>query len=155
MTSAEFETLSKRLFTAMPDLWEWLASNSPDPKGTQATWRDCLRDCTLVECLHVLDDWIMGRRPAPKAYERADVARMLRQSVMFDRTKARERQRTEGQASEFRRTRRDDYAPLAQHLPALGTIFAEGRELRRRLVDGEIDSGEYESGKAALLARVK
>ncbi len=81
-------------------------------------WRDVLRECTLPECLLVLDAWITGKRPGPKAYERSQVALMLRQSVFFDRDKDAQRTRTDNAADEYRKTRRNEYRPLAITCPA-------------------------------------
>ncbi len=153
MTNPEFEQFVKRLFTAFPDLYEWLMASSPDPKGTQAIWRDVLRDCTFDECLHVLDSWICGRRPAPKAYERSQVALLLRQSVYFERDRERERTRTTAAADDYhqRRRRRSDYQPLDA---SLGAILREGQQLHRRFLDGAIDREQFETAKRALLAKV-
>lgn len=138
MNQAEFRKFATRLFTAFPDVWEWLQEKSPDPKGTQEVWRETLEHCRIDECLHVLDDWINGKRPVFKAYERGQIALMIRQSVFFDRDKEAMRRDVHGKATEYVKAKRGEYRPLAADFPSLGKIFREGQALRRRMLDGEI-----------------
>lgn len=146
MTSTEFEIFAKRLFTAFPDYWEWLSSTSPDPKGTQSSWRDTLRDCTLPECLLVLDSWITGKRPFPKAYERSQVALNVRQSVMWDRDAEKKKQATQAESIEYVKER--SYEPLPFVRPVAG--LAEAAFIRRlQYAEGKITLEELHAGNKA------
>lgn len=138
MTDQEFTVFAKRLFIAFPDLWEWLQEKSIDPKGTQEVWRDTLRACSMDECLQVLEDWIVGKRQSFKAYERAQVALMIRQSVFFDRDKIAKRNASHEKTNDYAKTKRGEYRPLAADFPQLGNLFRQGQALRKRMLDGEI-----------------
>lgn len=155
MTDEEFSVFAKRLFVTFPDVWEWLNANSPDPAETQRIWREVLRDYRLDECLLAIDAWATGRKPIFKAYERAQIAILVRQSVQFEREKDRQRERTSGASDEYRKVRREDYRPLAQDLPELRPIFERGAKLKRDVMDGKISQAEYERRKAELLEEVK
>lgn len=161
MTTDEFKKFRRHLFAAFPDLMEWLSANSPDIELSISIWEKSLSDCSLVECMLVLDDWLTGKRPAFKAYERSQVAIMLRQSVQFDRDKERRKQhelsehdRVKMSSMEYRRTRDRDYKPLSQHLPELRPIFERGAALKRQVMDGKISQAEFERQKALLLEEV-
>jgi hypothetical protein len=141
VTSAEFETFAKRLFTAFPDIWEWLTNTSPDPKGTQATWRDTLQTCSLQECLLVVDSWITGKRPFPKAYERAQIAMTIRSAVMWDRDAEKKKNATEVEAAKY--VKRESY----QALPGRPNTAGMGEEaylLRMEMVAGKITLEELQ-----------
>lgn len=147
MTSTDFEIFAKRLFTAFPDYWEWLSSTSPDPKGTQASWRDTLRDCTLPECLLVLDSWISGKRPLPKAYDRSQVALTVKQAVMWERDAEKKKQATQAESLQYTRPK-DPYTALPGRPDVSG--LAERAFLRRMdWVAGKITKEELDSGNEA------
>lgn len=155
MTDAEFTTFAKRLFVTFPDVWEWLNANSPDPKQTQEVWREILRDYRLDECLLVLESWLTGARPMFKAFERAQIAMLIRQCVQFDREKDAKRRQTYDEAKAYQRTRGKDYKPIAQILPELRPIFEAGAKLKREVMDGKISQEEYDRRKAELLEKVQ
>ena len=153
MTNEEFASFTSRLFTAFPCMWDWLQSNSPDPLGTQAIWRDTLRPYTANECLLVLESWVSGRRPAPKAYERSHVALMVKQSIEFDRDK----QRQAAFASQSRESvleRRRAYQPTAMASPGLRDAYLHGRELIAKRDRGEITAEEFDREKQLLIDSV-
>lgn len=163
MNKQDFQTFGKRLFVAFPHVWEWLNKESPDTKGTLDVWEDVLRPCTLTECLLVLDSWLEGKRPMFKAYERGELAVMIRQAVYFDRAKQAEvnganRNRfaqSEEERAYYRKTKRGDYRPLDADLPGLAQKFREGRELVRRLKDGELTLEAFEVEKRRLIDSVQ
>lgn len=162
MTTDEFKKLRKYLFSALPDLLEWIRTNSPDIELTLDLWYRVVKDCDYHDCLHVIDDWISGKRPAPKPYERSQTALMLKSSVEFDKAKERERTRelsehekVEAMRMEYRRSRDKDYKPLSQHLPSLGVIFREGKKAKDDFLAGKISIEQYESRKKELIDSVQ
>lgn len=155
MTDAEFSTFAKRLFITFPDVWEWLNANSPDPAETQRVWRGVLKDYRLDECLIAIEAWATGRKPIFKAYERAQIAILIRQSVQFERDKEAQRNKTNSSAGEYRKTRREDYKPLALNIPELAPIYLRGRKMRQDLLDGKISHEQYEEQKWKLLEEVQ
>lgn len=154
MDTSEFDKFSKHLFVAFPDLWEWLNANSPDVNATLDVWQRSLAGYSFIECMHVLDDWISGKRPPFKAFERSQVAILIRQCVQFDRDREAQRKRTAGESEQYQKTRREDYKPLAQHLPELGKIYREGAKLKRDVMDGKITEADYQERKRKLLENV-
>ena len=155
MTNQEFSTFAKRLFTAFPDVWEWMNANSPNPTGTQEVWREVLKDCTLAECLLVLDSWLTGKRPLFKAYERGQLAVMIRQSVYFERDKGNRFNQSEEERAEYSKTKRGDYRPIGSDQPGLAQKLREGRALQKRLADGEITEHEFVIQKRQLIDSVQ
>lgn len=146
----EFNRFSKHLFVAFPDVWEWLNANSPDVNATLDIWHKVLKGYALDECLHVVDDWITGKRPVFKAYERSQIAILIRQCAQFDRERERQRSATGNAANEFRKTRREDYKPITQVVPELGKLFREGLALRSQWLKGEISEEELAAGRKRL-----
>lgn len=155
MTDEEFTGFAKCLFVAFPDIWEWLQANSPDPWATQAVWRGVLRPYSLEDCVLVMDGWLTGKRPMFKHYEKAQIAMVIRQSIEFDRDKQRQREHSNGQSLEYKKTRREDYRPIAQDVPSLGALLREGQALGLSLREGKITQAEFDESKKRLLARVK
>lgn len=155
MTNQEFSTFAKRLFTAFPDVWEWINANSPDVEGTQEVWREVLRGCTQAECLLVIDSWLTGKRPLFKAYERGQLAVMIRQAVHFDRDKQNRFSKAEAESVEYKKTKRGAYRPISDDQPGLSQKFREGRELMKRFTDGEIDEPTFWKLKAELIESVQ
>lgn len=162
MTSDEFERLRHHLFVAFPDLYEWLEEKSPDMNATLALWHKSLADCTLVECMCIIDDWLTAKRPVFKGFEKSQVAIIMRQSVLFDRAKANkknaelsEHERVQTIGEEYRKTRDKNYKPLPSIVPELRPIYERGAALKREVMDGKISQAEFERRKAALLDEVK
>ena len=155
MTDQEFERFVKRLFVSFPDLYEWLHNNSPDPLETQVVWFETLKTCSSEECLHVLSDWIEGRRPVFKAYERGQVALLIRQSVYFDRDKLAKRMDCHSKTADYAKTKRGEYRSAMEGVPGLGEIFRKGCELRQRMVDGEITEEQMRQEQWRLIDSVQ
>lgn len=155
MTKEEFKKFRKHLFAAFPDLMEWLRANSPDIELTCNMWERTLANCELTECLHVLDDWITGKRPAFKPYERSTIAVLIRQSVQFDRERENQRNKTQAESDVYQRGKRGEYKPLAADFPLLGQIFRAGMELRTRFLKGEITEEHMVAERRRLIDSIK
>lgn len=155
MDASEFDRLTKHLFVAFPDVWEWLNANSPDVNATLDVWHKTLSGYQLAECLHVLDDWITGKRPLFKAYERAQIAILIRQCVQFDRDRDSQRNKTQAESDVYQRGKRGEYKPLAADFPLLGQIFRAGMELRTRFLKGEITEEHMVAERRRLIDSIK
>lgn len=83
----EFQSFVKALYIAFPSLRQWVHDNSPDMAETHKRWHQTLRDCSLAECMKVLDDWTTGKKEPFKAYEKDMIALVVRSCVGFDRDK--------------------------------------------------------------------
>ena len=106
MTASEFTVFIRKLFVQFPSLYEWLGKSSPDPEGTQALWRDTLKNCTLAECEAVLARWQADGQLPFAAYERDQVATIIRSVVSRNRDKIRKRQRVAEETAQRRDAKR-------------------------------------------------
>lgn len=89
MTKDEFvDFLENHLFVFFPAIEAWMR-DSRDPAALQRKWREVLENCTLEECLSVVDRWVSGDIKAPAAYERELTAANIRGVVSNDRCKRR------------------------------------------------------------------
>lgn len=158
MTNEEFVNFAKTLFVAFPSLWEWLQSNSPDPKATQEVWRETLRPYTLAECHVVLSSWTSGKLESFKAYERDQVHLMIRAICEASR----DRQRKKQHQSEANRPYHDKRKATMQgeHVStgsimdsAMVAAVKEGAIQHKRLLDGEITRFEYETLREEILVK--
>lgn len=91
MTDTEFPKWLSSAFVAFPDLLEWV-DGLPDKQGTMAAWRKTLLPFSMAECALVLDWWIEGRVPAPKAFERSHTALLVRAAIEHKRSMDRREQ---------------------------------------------------------------
>ncbi len=103
--------------------------------------------------MHVLDDWLSGRRKMYEHYERARIAIVIRQCVYFDRDTERQRERSGSEAELYQKVRRAQYKPLAG-VPGAGEIFRANLENQRKLAAGEISPDELERRRQELLAKL-
>jgi hypothetical protein len=94
MTSQEWKETYDRLFAAFPGLYAWLldscpkdASNLPRVRETLEVWFTTLKAFSKQEVGAVIDSWITGTRRPPEAYQRELTAIIIRQSVLFDRSR--------------------------------------------------------------------
>lgn len=83
----EFKSFIESLFIAFPSLYQWVSEHSLEPKDTYKRWHQTLKDCSLAECMKVLDDWTTGKKEPFKAYEKDMIALVVRSCVGFDRDK--------------------------------------------------------------------
>lgn len=168
MSNDEFTTWARRLFVAFPSLWDWLQSNSPDPKETQAIWRQALLPYTAAECQSVVDRWSTGALEPFAAYERDKVHLLVRAVVEGDRSKAeRRRRKAENQdywLDEMARRRSvmggervggAIVAALTDAGGGLSSLYEELRPHHRKFLDGEIDADDYDRIKQDVLARIE
>lgn len=158
MTNEEFSTFAKSLFVAFPSLWEWLQNNSPDPKATQAVWRETLRPYSLAECSGVLTAWSIGALKPFAAYEKDQVHLLVRSICEMDR----DRQRKKQSQSEANRPYHDKRKATMQgeHVStgsimdsAMVAATKEGAVQHKRLLDGEITQFEYATMREEILVK--
>lgn len=136
MTNDEFTKFASRLFVAFPGLWEWLQSNSPDPRATQEVWRETLRPYSYLECLDVLECWTSGKLKPFEAYERDKVHLIIRAIIARNRDNEAKRRASREQASEYR------CKMTAMDIPGVADAFKKGREVYLAFVNGEITEDE-------------
>ena len=134
--------MTNDVFAAFPDIWEWI-QKSQDVMGTQAAWRETLRQCRLDECLFVLGEWISGAIEAPKAYERGHTALLLKSRVMRIRDdEARKRQSSQtGDVYEHAKRKRD-HLGLRETIPELREAYVQILPWNDKLKAGEITEDE-------------
>jgi len=155
VTDPEFQVFAKRLFIAFPSLWSWLQENSPDPKETQAIWRETLRPYHLDECLAVVESWSSGQLKPFEAYERDKVHLFIRSIISARRDRRSKRESQAQELGDFRRARRGPFDITAcMDQPMLGA-FQELCKAYVRVRDGTMTADEYESFKSESFKRHK
>lgn len=87
MSDSEWKQFLEDLFTSFPGMMDYIASKSVNKEETLRKWRKTLEGVSFEEASAVLDDWLMGRREAPKAYERDYIAITIRSLVAGARTR--------------------------------------------------------------------
>lgn len=156
MTDSEFLGWTKRLFVEYPSVWEWIQKNSPDPKGTQAHWRQQLRDYSAAECHAVLDAWATTSQHPFAAYERDKLPMIVRSVIDKRRDKQRKRERLAEQRREYEGVRRggDPRQPTPTVLDSpMQAAVVECIPLHKRFLAGEIGEYEYERFRDAIIDR--
>lgn len=141
MSEGEFQKWLSSLFVAFPDLMDWV-NGLPDKQGTMATWRKTLNPFSLAECALALDWWIEGRTPAPKAYDRAHTALLLRSAIEHQRGIERREQLKADQlafasGAAFEKKHRDEYDPLPGR-PNVEGLFERAFERRMKMLAGKM-----------------
>lgn len=158
MTNDEFAKFATRLFISFPSLWEWLQSNSPDPKATQEVWRETLRPYTLAECLGVVSSWTSGKLDAFKAYERDQVHLMIRSICEASRDKVRKRKEMTDANRPYhdkrKATTEGGQIGIGSFMDcAMVAAVKEGAIHHKRMLDGEITKSEYETLREEILVK--
>ena len=94
MNTDEAATVYKRLFTAFPQVREWLAKVD-DPKATYGIWCGVLAGVDLSDALSVVDSVIDGSSEPLEAYERERWPQFIRRGASAIRSKRLERDRVD------------------------------------------------------------
>jgi hypothetical protein len=131
VTDSEFSQFAKRLFVSFPGLWEWLQSNSPDPKATQEVWRETLRPYTFIECLDVLEAWTTGKLKPFEAYERDKVHLIIRSIASRNRDQRAKKEFARNEAKVIKNK-------TAFDVPGVLEAYKKGREVYEAYKKGEI-----------------
>jgi hypothetical protein len=147
MTDLEFPKWLSSAFVAFPDLLEWV-DGLPDKQGTMSAWRKTLAPFSMAECALVLDWWIEGRVPAPKAFERSHTALLVRSAIEHKRAlDRREQLKSDGREfvnnSSMAKKQRDQYEPLPGR-PNTAGMGEEAYLLRMEMVAGKITLEELQ-----------
>jgi hypothetical protein len=88
MTQNEFIDFFGECAACFPGWSKWVQENSPDLPKTLARWASVLSDVRPQEGLSVLNRWLHGTIPAPKAYEYENFILLVKSVVGADRSKA-------------------------------------------------------------------
>jgi hypothetical protein len=88
MTQNEFIDFFGECAACFPGWSKWVQENSPDLQKTLARWASVLSDVRAEEGLSVLNRWLHGTIPAPKAYEYENFILHVKSVVGMDRSKA-------------------------------------------------------------------
>ena len=91
MTQNEFIDFFGECAACFPGWSKWVQENSPDLSRTLARWASVLSDVKAEEGLSVLNRWLHGTIPAPKAYEYEHFILHVKSVVQMDRSKANSR----------------------------------------------------------------
>lgn len=155
MTDAEFEKWASRLFVQFPSLGEWLNRHSPDPMETQKLWRETLRQYRYDECLSVLARWADGGLSPFAAYERDQVASIVRSVVNRDRMKEAERE-SQREHLEAKRYARSGPTPftIINTSKTMRAAFEELRQVHKGYLEGAMFEEEYLEKREAILDKV-
>ena len=143
MTDSEFSAFTKRLFIAFPSLWTWLQDNSPDPKETQAIWRNTLRPYSIDECLAVVEAWATGELEPFAAYERDKVHLCVRSIISRRRDQRAKHSKTNEDQQEYRRARRGPFDLTAHMDLSMLGAYSELRPLWPGVVAGTLSEHDY------------
>lgn len=155
MNEQEFNQWGEDFFSRYPSVNEWLKRSSPDPKRTLQYWRETLEPFSLEECTLVLEDWAHDGTEAFEAYERDKIPIAVRQTVLANRQKERDREKVE-----LERYYRDLGRLKKGGPPAIGSTLERAgvAEPLKRLVplwakvlDGSLPKHEYEMIKDQIL----
>jgi hypothetical protein len=87
MTQNEFIDFFGECAACFPGWSKWVQENSPDLQKTLARWASVLSDLRQDECMSVLNRWLHGTIPAPKAYEYENFMLHIKSVVQMDRSK--------------------------------------------------------------------
>jgi hypothetical protein len=155
MTDLEFSVFAKRLFISFPSLWTWLQDNSPDPKETQAIWRNTLRPYSVDECLAVVDAWASGSLKAFEPYERDKVHLFIRAIISATRDKRAKAMNQEQEQADYRRFRRGAFDITAHMDSSMLAAYQELRPIYAGVVDGSLSRAEYDAIKDQVFARYR
>lgn len=150
MTEQESQQFIRELYTAFPDLFEWVTSNSPDPAGTHKTWHTTLSKCSLTECRSVLSRWLDGTLEPFKAYERSHVALVIRQTIAKDRDVQNKHNRTIEEIRKHQNAKARNYERHSN----FAEIWAEAQQHIRDMQDGRITQEEFDKIKEELARKV-
>ena len=142
MTDPEWTNFLRQLYVSFPSLSEWMTRNSQDVAGTHLVWRRTLAKCKFDECVKVLDSWITGKRSTFQAYERDQVALLIRTAVEHDRS---QQARHENQLTSIKSHMEDVRQKRAAYkrLPDLTAIWQQAEEVTSRWRSGEITEEEW------------
>jgi hypothetical protein len=147
MTDAEFPVFTKRLFIAFPSLWTWLQDNSPDPKETQAIWRNTLRPYSIDECLAVVEAWTTGELEPFAAYELDKVHLCVRSIISRRRDQRARHSKTNEDQQEYRRARRGPWDVTTHMDSSMLGALNELRPIYPSVLDGSMTRDEYDAIK--------
>ena len=155
MTSTEFATFTRQLFIQYPSLSEWLLRSSPDPDATTAMWHETLSRYSLGECMAVLAYWRKAGQTPFNAYERDQVAIIIRSVIATNRDRLRKREEAAERVEAKRYARRGATPFTALNVDAtMLAVYSKLRPLHRQMLDGEITRAEYESVAKVEMARL-
>lgn len=155
MTDPEFAVFAKKLFVAFPSLWTWLQDNSPDPKETQAIWRNTLRPYSIDECLAVVDAWATGSLEAFQPYERDKVHLFVRAIVSANRDRRAKVATKEQEQAEYRRARRGVFDVTTHMDSSMLAAYQELRPIYAGVVAGSMSRDEYDAMKDDVFRKYK
>lgn len=159
MSDGEFQKWLSSVFVAFPDLLDWV-NGLPDKQGTMATWRKTLQPFSLAECALAVDWWIEGRTPAPKAYDRAHTALLLRSAIEHQRGIERREQLKADQlafasGAAFEKKRRDRYEALPGR-PNTAGLAERAFQRRMDMLAGKLTlDGVLDGNRQDRLERLK
>lgn len=149
MNRAEFNQFTRALFVAFPGLNQFLseacvrdAQGNPDCKATLEVWFRTLTPITYTEAMDVLAGWIDGKLQPLKAYERENVALVVRAIVLAERDKRKRRSSANAIGDEYVKVSRSQYRSIASDNADLAAIFEQVKPLNEKLKAGEIDADE-------------
>ena len=158
MNNAEFNIFAKKLFTQFPSLYEWLARSSPDPEGTQVLWHATLKNCSLAECERVLHFWLESGQAPFAAYERDQVAVIIRSVVAKNRDRENRRKRIEEEAYQRNQVKRKGTCESVGGYSFGGDLgcasaFTELKPVHKAWQHGLMDAVEYKERETEILER--
>lgn len=148
MNDTEWKQFLVALFNAFPSLRTWLNESTSD-NGVETTrvWRRTLAACSYSECNAVLDSWISGKREAFRAYERDQVALVIRSHVMFDRDALNRHRRNIEELHKHQQAKAKAYKRSTNFLE----IWRQAEEYVRQVNAGEISEQEFDRIKEELV----
>lgn len=152
MTDTQFDKFLSRLLIQFPSLNEWVERHSPDPVETKKLWRQTLSQCELAECLWVLSKWADGGLTPFAAYERDQVAVIIRSVVSRERGRVAAK-REQAQIRLAKRAAHgvkqvsgvDTVNQSSLMDGGMRSVYESMRPVHRRMLDGEISKIEYAS----------
>ena len=127
MTTDEAKRVYEKVFTAFPQVREWLAKTE-NPKGTYAVWCAVLAGVEFTDADTAVDGMILGDTETPEAYERERWPQVIRsiastiRSVRFERKRMHKYHATATEA----RTVNEKFTIAMRESSRLGELVRDG-----------------------------